>query len=578
MYQMKKFLKVLFAFAFCFSAMTIASGCSDDAILVTGVNFYKNEIYVSVSESVKLDYKVFPSNATNSRVTFWSTDENVASVDEAGNVTMKAEGEASIVVRTVDGGFEDSCKIISYIDPTSIAFKGDSEYPINEAPAGVGYNYYTSLAVDKTTKLNVEFLLDGLPNEEITNRNVVFTSSSESNIQVLDENSGVIKAISGVSMDGSETAYSDITATVETKNGNIKTICRVYVNKSSTIDKLFVHYANGEELLANRDGSDVLELTTASLGTEFYAYILNASGEKKTDAEFMFSTNDPEEKVVALDVDNSQSEEGIYKFTLNPVEEGSTILYIYTTCLDASGKAISLSITIDVRAAVSHASLSATERQDGGVEVLTNGELFSFSPVFKDSTGEVISGASRTLYFDELSGNIANYVRNFGSNNFRIIAVPEDMNELFTITGYVNKYPNGDSVHERVYFEYDFYIRNSLEGLIVSTSEKAVVDGVPTLPKDGITSLTLTNKSGSWGTQTIYAYALSFKLTDTEPALVSFKSNYDASKVAVQQDLANPSKFVLTAIEEGQTQLTFVVTNGVERIEYTIDIFVVNVQ
>ena len=558
--------------------MTVVAGCSDEAILVTGVNFYKNEVFVGVNESIKLDYKVFPSNCTNAKVTFWSTDDNIASVDAEGNVTLKTEGEASIVVRTVDGGFEDSCKIISYVDPTSIAFKSDSEYPVNVAPAGSEYNFYTSLAVEKTAKLKVDFFLNGVASDDITNKNVVFSSSNTSNVVVLDENQGVIKAVSGVA---EGVAYSDITATVSTKDGNIKSVCRVFVNKASNIDNLFVHYANGEELLANRDGSDVLELTaegSSSEATEFYAYILNTSGEKKTDVEFMFSTNDQEQGVVELSVDKSLSDQGIYKFSLKPVEEGSAILYLNTTCLDGEGKAISLSISINVRAAVNSVTISASDRKDGSYEILTNGELFSFVPQYKDASGRIIEGATRELHFDEFAGDLANYVRSFGNNNFRVIAVPENMNQLFTISGFVYKYPNGEQ--GKVYFSYSFYIRNTLEGLVVSLNPKTTEEiggkDVTTLPQDGISALTLTQRSGTWESVDVYAYATSFNSTDTEPVSVSLVA-YDSTKIFVAQDGANKNKFTLTGVGDGQTTLTFVATNGVEEITYSITIYTVTV-
>ena len=226
-------------------------------------------------------------------------------------------------------------------------------------------------------------------------------------------------------------------------------------------------------------------------------------------------------------------------------------------------------------------SVSATQRNEGGIEILTNGELFSFDAVYKDALGVEIVGAERELHFYDLTGDIANYVRSFGGNNFRIIAVPEDMSKTFTITGFVYKYPNSEVAHERVFFTYTFYIRNTLEGLVVSLSSKTTEDvggtDVTTLPQDGITSLTITNAGGTWASINVYAYALSFNNTDTEPARVSFVGDFDQTKINVVQDGADTNKFVITGIEEGQTTLTFITTNGVEEITYSISIFVVDV-
>lgn len=59
----------------------------------------------------RLEWTVFPRGAYNKDVTFESSDESIATVDEKGIVRGISEGSAVITVRTDDGGFTDECQV-----------------------------------------------------------------------------------------------------------------------------------------------------------------------------------------------------------------------------------------------------------------------------------------------------------------------------------------------------------------------------------------------------------------------------------------------------------------------------------
>lgn len=66
------------------------------------------------TESVLLTAWVYPENTTNKAVRWHSTDENVAMVDDGGNVTIVGDGECDVVCTTTDGTYLSSaCKITS---------------------------------------------------------------------------------------------------------------------------------------------------------------------------------------------------------------------------------------------------------------------------------------------------------------------------------------------------------------------------------------------------------------------------------------------------------------------------------
>ena len=77
---------------------------------VTGVEIQETAS-VAGYRRVQLTWDVLPDVASNREVTFTSSDESVATVDENGLVTGVTQGEAVITVTTKDGGFTDTCLV-----------------------------------------------------------------------------------------------------------------------------------------------------------------------------------------------------------------------------------------------------------------------------------------------------------------------------------------------------------------------------------------------------------------------------------------------------------------------------------
>lgn len=66
---------------------------------------------LSVGGQMQLLSTVLPADATYKAVSFESSDEEVATVDNTGKVTAIGTGTATITVTTVDGGHTDTCAI-----------------------------------------------------------------------------------------------------------------------------------------------------------------------------------------------------------------------------------------------------------------------------------------------------------------------------------------------------------------------------------------------------------------------------------------------------------------------------------
>lgn len=77
-------------------------------ITVTGVTIAPKTASVDVGSTTKLSSTVVPSTATNKKVTYSSSADNIATVTSDGTVEGVAEGEATITVTTQDGSKTDT--------------------------------------------------------------------------------------------------------------------------------------------------------------------------------------------------------------------------------------------------------------------------------------------------------------------------------------------------------------------------------------------------------------------------------------------------------------------------------------
>ena len=101
-----------------------AEGWKDATIIeeipVTGISINKPKAKVYVGDRIKLDVNIMPENADNKNFTSKSLDENVAIVDEQGNVTAKSYGKARIMATSEDGEFTDVCEFDVYEHATGV--------------------------------------------------------------------------------------------------------------------------------------------------------------------------------------------------------------------------------------------------------------------------------------------------------------------------------------------------------------------------------------------------------------------------------------------------------------------------
>ena len=118
----------------------------------------QNMVNVKVGSTVQLEATVAPDEATDKSVTWSSSDTDVATVDEHGQVTVVGPGTAVITVSTVVGGLTATCVVN---DPNQQDGQGNASAgtnPSKNEPSGSGGNQQHLAEKDAVgKKANVSF-------------------------------------------------------------------------------------------------------------------------------------------------------------------------------------------------------------------------------------------------------------------------------------------------------------------------------------------------------------------------------------------------------------------------------------
>ncbi len=94
------------------SGVTATCWVSVSDIKVTGITFSETTLNMNTGDTKQLTAKVQPSDATNSKLTWSSNNETIASVDQNGTITANKEGSAVITATAQDGsGIKTTCQV-----------------------------------------------------------------------------------------------------------------------------------------------------------------------------------------------------------------------------------------------------------------------------------------------------------------------------------------------------------------------------------------------------------------------------------------------------------------------------------
>lgn len=178
------------------SKITVKEKTETKVIEVTEVIISRLEAALNIGDTLKLNYKVEPSNATNQMVTWSSSNPNIVTVDSNGLVTAKDSGIAKITAKSSNGKIA-VCNIeVKVVEATSIT--------LNQVIA--------NLTVGDTIRLNYTILPSNTKNK------TVYWTSSNTSVVAVDSNGtvtarGVGNAKITVKTSNGKTAVCDVTVT-----------------------------------------------------------------------------------------------------------------------------------------------------------------------------------------------------------------------------------------------------------------------------------------------------------------------------------------------------------------------------
>ena len=159
---------------------------------------------IKIGESLVLRETIEPSNATNKKVTWQSSNTEIANVTESGIVTGLKQGVVTITVTTDDGNKKATCQVTVESDVAPVI-----------SVTGVSLNESS-----KTIKIGETLtLIQTVTPQNATNKNIIWASSNENVATVVG---GKVTAIS----------EGETTITVITVDGNKKATCAVKVEKN----------------------------------------------------------------------------------------------------------------------------------------------------------------------------------------------------------------------------------------------------------------------------------------------------------------------------------------------------------
>lgn len=182
----------------------LSSSCTvtvtENDISVTGVDILFTSSILDVGDEEQLPVNVKPANAADKSLTWSSSDEDVATVDEDGLVTAVGTGTATVTVKTNDGGYTAACTV-TVTGSLDIRVTGIS---LNKNKLTISYKATERLTAD-------------VQPDNASDKSVVW-SSSNSGVAAVDQN-GVVTGVS----------RGTATITARTADGDFAAVCQVEV-------------------------------------------------------------------------------------------------------------------------------------------------------------------------------------------------------------------------------------------------------------------------------------------------------------------------------------------------------------
>lgn len=283
---------------------------NSEIVDVTGVSLSATAKTINAGENFYLTANVTPDNATNKSVTWTTSDDTIATVDDNGKVTAKGDGTATITATTNDGGFTASCVITVIKSEGRVT--GITVTPISKT-ANVGEIFFVTPYI---TPVDAE------------DKSVTWSSSNPS-IATVDSNGKVTAIKEGVA-----------TITATTNDGGLKATCTVTVVDSTVDVHRFYNPISGEHLFTSNDGERSY-LTAIGWNYEGVAWTAPYSSNRPVyrvfnpyTGEHHYTMNDDERNYLIL---TGWNNEGISWYSVNTNTRGTPVYRLFNPYINGIG-------------------------------------------------------------------------------------------------------------------------------------------------------------------------------------------------------------------------------------------------
>lgn len=202
-------------------------------------------IMLKQNEHINLLFEIQPSDAFDKRLKWSSDNEEVATVDENGEVYAHKSGTATITVTTYDGSVSNSCEIIVAKPVAGVSIE-PAEVELTE--------------LGKTAQLTAK-----IQPEDATNKNVTWKSSNE-RVCIISNNGELLT-----------TGYGKTVVLATTEDGNYVGTCIVTVSEETGIDNTMLSSevkevsrfsSQGQRLAAPTKGVNIVKYCNGSVRKE----------------------------------------------------------------------------------------------------------------------------------------------------------------------------------------------------------------------------------------------------------------------------------------------------------------------
>ncbi len=296
---------------------------------VTGVKLDKSTHEMFVGETFRLTYAISPAGASNAEVTWSSSNNSVAAVDQSGLVSAKGVGTTVIMVKTKDGGYTALCTV--NVGRVATAIKLD----VTSLVLNAGEYYYleATLTPADTTEKTVMYESSDTKVAVVSKKGKVTAKSSGACVIMAKTKSGsmaycavtVMQGVTGLELSDNVLQIAvgeeyEMDVTIKPKTASNKNVTWASSNEEvfTVDDEGEIEGIGGGVAVLTCTSEEggymdfcvvtvVEEVTTVVLDQHFYKLGLNSSyqltatvsGERATNKNVEWSSSDPD--IVSVD-------------------------------------------------------------------------------------------------------------------------------------------------------------------------------------------------------------------------------------------------------------------------------------